>query len=338
MPRHRRIIKPGSLVHVIPRFVDRVRVIVDDEDHLQYIGRLGRAFEATDWRLLAYALMGTHTHWFSQAGMQPFEAVAKPVHSGFARWSNRKHGRLGPILAERPSTYIVKPNSAARVVAYIHTNPVRAGIVRQADAYAWSSHRAFLGLADPVAALDVDLGLERAGFSIDPSRRAAFAEFIDSYDRRDDELLFSRAFDAAQRSRLSGYLGSAVELGTPTVDLLARQLRYPVVSEEGVPVRGRWSGSLDLVIQSTAELTGVRVEEIRSKGRSRRIVAARRLAVVTATCYLNRTQGEIAHQLGISAPSASVHIQKASTSCHREARRIAQAVRGSPGARKCLEK
>ena len=93
--------------------------IVDDEDHLQYIARLGRAFEATDWRLLAYALMGTHTHWFSQAGMQPFEAVAKPVHSGFARWFNRKHGRLGPILAERPSTYIVKPNSAARVAAGI---------------------------------------------------------------------------------------------------------------------------------------------------------------------------------------------------------------------------
>lgn len=338
MPRYRRIIKPGSLVHVIVRFVDRGRVLVDDEDYLQYISRLGRAMEGSDWKLLAHGLMGTHTHWFALAGMQPFDAVAKPVHCGFAGWINRKNGGLGPILAERPSTYIVKPNSAARVIAYIHTNPVRARIVRRADEYAWSSHRAFLGLEEPVAALDVDLGLECAGFGVDAAGRAEFAAFVESYDRRDDERLFSRAFDAEQRCKLSGCLGAAVELGTPIVDLVAQEFRYPILYEGCVPVRVRWDGPLDLVLESTAELTEVQVDLLCSKVRSRRVVAARRLAVVAATCYLGRTQSEIAECLGVSVQAASAHVQRASDRCHRVARRIAQAVSGGKlTALKCLD-
>jgi hypothetical protein len=49
-----------------------------------------------------------------------------------------------------------------QLIRYIHLNPLRAGLVRDAADYRWSGHRAYLGYAGP-AWLSTDLGFRLLG-------------------------------------------------------------------------------------------------------------------------------------------------------------------------------
>jgi hypothetical protein len=61
---------------------------------------------------------------------------------------NRRHDRVGHVFQGRFKGILVERESHLLELArYIVLNPVRAGIVRLAEAYRWSSLRATLGLA-----------------------------------------------------------------------------------------------------------------------------------------------------------------------------------------------
>jgi hypothetical protein len=58
---------------------------------------------------------------------------------------NRLHRRDGALFRGRYKAIVVdKDNYLAQVVRYIHLNPVEAGLVREPESYAWSSHRFYL--------------------------------------------------------------------------------------------------------------------------------------------------------------------------------------------------
>src|SRR5678809_1433131 len=82
------------------------------------------------------------------------------------RMNERLEG-LGPIIADRPKMRIVPDADVGRVLAYIHNNPVAAGVVREPAASTWTSHRAYLGLERMPPWLDVVEGMRRCGVSGD---------------------------------------------------------------------------------------------------------------------------------------------------------------------------
>jgi hypothetical protein len=58
---------------------------------------------------------------------------------------NRRHHRDGALFRGRYKAIVVdRDNYLAQVVRYIHLNPVEAGLVREPESYAWSSHRFYL--------------------------------------------------------------------------------------------------------------------------------------------------------------------------------------------------
>ncbi len=86
--------------------------------------------------------MSNHLHWELIAGFSSFSRWSSPLHGGFARWLNRRQGRFGVVFAERPKTIVLPLTDAARLTAYLHNNPVRAGVARTASTSTWTSHRA----------------------------------------------------------------------------------------------------------------------------------------------------------------------------------------------------
>jgi hypothetical protein len=54
----------------------------------------------------------------------------------------------GPVFAGPPKTVNFSDDKAGYLAAYLHNNPVRAGIVQNAADSTWTSHRAYIGL-DP---------------------------------------------------------------------------------------------------------------------------------------------------------------------------------------------
>ena len=69
-------------------------------------------------------------------------------------------------------------DSTAALIAYVHNNPVRAGIVNEAAHSAWTSHRAYLGAAASAEWLDVCAGLRMSCFDADAPGRRAFDTFV----------------------------------------------------------------------------------------------------------------------------------------------------------------
>ncbi len=276
---------PNVVYHCITRFVDREWFFEDDEERAHYLRLLGRALKHSDWRCIAYALMSNHIHLAMIAGNQPLESWAKAAHSPFAQWMNRRHGRLGPVMAERPKDFRILTENVGSVIAYIHNNPVRAGVVKRAAESSWTSHQAYLDTSHVPMWLDVGEGLARAGFE-DPH---VFDEWVGRTP--------GNAFDVAiERQAVMMRRRGALVLGTPTVH-----------TEDSKPVswdlfgRPFYHARVDprRVIEVVAELADVATPVIRSRRRLPAACDARRV-IAHCSAALGLTPSDMSAALGIS--------------------------------------
>ena len=128
MPRQPRRIEPGVSYHLISRFVDREWFIESSCEREHYLQLLGRSLENSDWRLMSYAIMSNHIHLESLAGEQPLAEWIRRVHAPFADAMNRARKRIGCMFVRGPKAYPVQPDAFGHLLAYIHNNPVRAGL------------------------------------------------------------------------------------------------------------------------------------------------------------------------------------------------------------------
>ena len=166
MPRIARYTPAGEVHHVISRFVEERWFITTDEQRSYYLRLLGKALAKTDWSCLAFAIMSSHIHIAMLAGTKPSESWSRAVNAPFARWFNEMHERIGPMFAGRADMIIERTQRVAHLIAYIHNNPVRAGVVGRARESSWTSHRAYVGGKAP-GWLDVERGLALSGLSGD---------------------------------------------------------------------------------------------------------------------------------------------------------------------------
>lgn len=283
---------PGHAYHCIWRFVDREWFFASHDERANYLRLLGRAFERTDWRCLAYALMSNHIHIAAIAGTRPMVSWTRSVNSPFANWMNRRHGRLGPLFADRAKDFQVRSGGIGEVIAYIHNNPVRAGVVARARDSDWTSHRAYADLVERPEWLAVQEGIQRSGF--DAPRD--FDAWVDITPGESAEVSVERA---RKQLRQRGSL----EVGTPTT---ARgDVAFPIMARARHYVRPDPAQVITLV----AELCNERRELICSRRRLPRLSAIR---VVVARCAisLGLTPTETASALGVSCQAVSSMLRR----------------------------
>lgn len=272
MPRQPRKFIPGTVYHLISRFVDRDWFIKSEQEREDYLRLLGRALTTSDWRCLAYAVMSNHVHLAAIAGMQPLDTWIRRVHSPFADAMNRAYDRIGPMFVRGPKALAVEPSAVGNVIAYIHNNPVRAELVDDASKSSWTSHRAYLGLARVPSWLHVDEGLALAGCDA-----AAFHAWVGD-PARDD---FAAAHEAAVRDDL------VPSPRTRTADVEPTWIVTATASELGIPV---------------AQLRSRRRSPVEITGREAVVFCAQRLGV---TCVAT------AQALGVSQQAVSLIARRA---------------------------
>lgn len=207
-----------------------------------YLARVAAAARHTDWMLLAYALMSNHIHWAAVAGTAPLERFVKPLHGGFALWLNRTHGTLGPVFAHRPKSIAMPPDDGARLLAYIHNNPVRAHVVSDPMASPWTSHRAYLGLAQAPPWLAVEHGLQLCGFDATPPGRQAFHRFVCAQAGALRDPVLSGDGLARTRAQVRSHVGAPVELSSAQLQAPGQPSHW-VLAPPDTPLRPRWQGS-----------------------------------------------------------------------------------------------
>ena len=113
-----------------------------------------------------------------------------------------------------------RARGAGALTAYVHNNPVRFGLVREASASTWTSHRAWMGLEPPPPWLAVDRGLLLSGFDSSADGRAQFDACVRARSKDPSDLKFSANLQRARR-RIRARMGLPIEIASPPLPPLS---------------------------------------------------------------------------------------------------------------------
>lgn len=142
MGRKRRSNLPGCVFHLTARIHGGERLLLGLESTVAEL--LHHGTRHSDTALLAYAIMPNHLHAVVQQGTRPLAAYMQPLLCRTALLLQRRHRREGHIFERRYFDVACTDADYFRnIIAYVHLNPVRAGLCASPDEYAWTSHAAY---------------------------------------------------------------------------------------------------------------------------------------------------------------------------------------------------
>jgi putative transposase len=187
MARKLRIQYPGAMYHVINRGNYRRDLFVNPDEAKAFLETVKEVKGRMGWRVHAYALMRNHYHLAIET---PEPNLAEGMHWLQGTWANRfnrfrrENGQL--FQGRYRSILIQNIETMAKVVDYIHLNPVRAKIVpaEQVKAYRWTS---LAGIVKGGGWVDGEGWRGGARFGADDGDRKAYETYLVEVGRDEKE-------------------------------------------------------------------------------------------------------------------------------------------------------
>lgn len=304
MKKHReRLGTLGSYYHIYCRGLDRKPLFLDDRDRLTFQLIVRDVIRDTGTRCYAFSLMDNHFHQFLRTLETPISRVMHRINLRYAHHHNRRHGGVGHVFQGRFQSVLIEGERHAKTaLAYVHLNPVAAGIVADERAlrdYPWTGHAAQMGRMH-CDVVEVDGLLSWFGADRQAARQA-LSEFLaqadaaktgfshgpfDCYERHSEfTRLERRVADDLGLRDVRGVLGDSERVTRALShrhSRHARQIRHAAAG---------WTS--DRLLDAICTALGVRATAVRRGSRSRRHARARAVFVYLAT-----------RELGISSKSA----------------------------------
>lgn len=209
---------PGSLHHVMARGIEKGLIMHDDYDRARLLEMIGQVAENTKTAVYAFAFMPNHLHLLVRSGESGLAHFMRRLLTGYALYFNRRHKRVGYLFQNRYKSKLCQEEVYfAQLVAYIHLNPYKAGMVSSLhvlNRYRWTSHPFLLGLAD-FKWMDREYVLSFFGNDIE-SARANYLKVLTSENDIDHYEAFEgsgkeRACDADKKQMKTGAEGGKQE-------------------------------------------------------------------------------------------------------------------------------
>jgi REP element-mobilizing transposase RayT len=252
----------------------RKRIVFDRPEHVvlfeALLSELPGRFSA---RVHAWALMGNHFHLLVDVPTDGLPRLMAWLTAQLARSVNQERGWDGPLFRGRYRNRVVLDDAYWRdVLAYLHLNPVRAGLVSNPDASVWTSHRFYAGLAPAPAWMTTEELLGAYGGA------AIYRQTMQDIGRGDREV----ALTPERMWSRPDTQGAAMEPPTPTVRTLT---------------------TTEALAQIVA-LTGAVAEELTTIRMGRRGNPVRALAAWWLQRAAAQKREDVADLLGMSAGAA----------------------------------
>lgn len=146
MARFARVIAVGVAHHVTQRGTGRQFILNGDADRQVYLDLLRENAARHKASLIGYCLMSNHVHLI----LVPAEGDAlanalRHAHGRYAAYWNAKHGSSGHVWQGRYYSCPLDQPHLWEALRYAELNPVRAGMVAEAESWRWSSAGAHCG-------------------------------------------------------------------------------------------------------------------------------------------------------------------------------------------------
>ncbi|MFH1383493.1 MAG: transposase [Candidatus Omnitrophota bacterium] len=140
MARIARILASGMPHHIIQRGNRRQIVFFTDNDKQAYLDLLVEFSQKYLFDVVAYCLMDNHLHLvIVPSDTEKLARGIGEVHRRYTRLINFREKWRGYLWQGRFKSYVMDESYLYRVIRYIERNPVKAGIVKYAEDYRWSS-------------------------------------------------------------------------------------------------------------------------------------------------------------------------------------------------------
>lgn len=141
MPREKRIWYPGAAYHLMSRGIRRSAICKDQEDFEMFCMVIKHVMEKTPFKLHSFCMMTNHLHMQVTTLDTEIWKIMNRLLSNYAKNFNRRYGYTGHLFESRYTACLIEnPIYFLEVSRYIHLNPVRAGMVREAMDYPYSSY------------------------------------------------------------------------------------------------------------------------------------------------------------------------------------------------------
>lgn len=141
MPRRARISLETSFFHIMVQGINKNYIFDSEKEKNRYMDILNKYKKECDVHLLAYCIMDNHAHLLlytkQTSDMSKFMHF---VNSSYSSYYNKSNDRVGFVFRDRyKSEAIYEEKYLLNCIHYIHMNPVKAGIVKEAEKYKYSS-------------------------------------------------------------------------------------------------------------------------------------------------------------------------------------------------------
>lgn len=157
MARPLRIEFAGALYHITSRGNARENIYSEDSDRDYFLNLLNKTNIRHGWICHAYCLMSNHYHLLIETHRPTLSKGMKYLNGSYTQFYNFNHQRVGHIFQGRYKSILIEKEAYfLELSRYIVLNPVRAGMVRSAVDWPWSSYRATAGFTTPHESLSPD--------------------------------------------------------------------------------------------------------------------------------------------------------------------------------------
>jgi len=158
MARFARVVVAGAAHHVTQRGNGRQFLLASDSDRMVYLDLLAQAVRLHGVSVVGYCLMSNHVHLvLIPPESEALARALKATHGRYAAYWNAAHTTSGHAWQGRFYSCPMDEGHLWPALRYTELNPVRAGLVDDAAAWAWSSAAAHCGTTAPADTLAMEM-------------------------------------------------------------------------------------------------------------------------------------------------------------------------------------
>lgn len=135
--------------HITHRSILKRNLFFTKQDYLTYLKWLSSYCQKYRVEILAYCLMSDHLHLvLKPSKAESLAKVLQPLQMKFTKYINKTYNCSGRLWQGRFYSSVLDENHTLFAIHYIENNPVKAGIVKKAKAYPYSSAVIHCGLEE----------------------------------------------------------------------------------------------------------------------------------------------------------------------------------------------
>jgi putative transposase len=134
------VVVPGYWHHITQRGNRRLPTFFSDDDYEAYLDLMAAQCRAQGVSIRAWCLMPNHVHLI--AVPETRDGLARAIgeaHRRYTRRVNFREGWRGYLWQGRFASFVMEGRHILAAVRYVERNPVRAGLVKRAWRWPWSS-------------------------------------------------------------------------------------------------------------------------------------------------------------------------------------------------------